>query len=398
MKHSLLRSVLLLVLSAVLGVTAAAQTLIDGVYYVFDTSNKQCTVTAIKQRTANTNSYSGVVTVPEKVTVNGTSYTVVAVDSYAFDGSTGVTSITLPNTVTDLGSYSFRNTTGLKSFNIPTSVTTVGSYCFDGAGFESVTIPDELTTLGTGAYINCASLKTFNTGDGLIKFSTYLVKNDSALTTINFGKSINELGSYAIQNCTGLETFTIPATVGKVGSYMAAGSRMKSLVVEDADSTLTMPTYLFFTSETVELPEVYIGRNFSKYSCFKKVTIKSLTIGPKVTAFDSNWPGAATGITEVKSLISNPSQLVPTFSDEVYQTAKLIVPTGTKELYQNAEGWKPFYNIEEADQTGITDVATARQATVAARYAVDGRQLTQPQQGINILKMSDGSTRKVFVK
>jgi len=82
----------------------------------------------------------------------------------------------------------------------------------------------------------------------------------------------------------------------------------------------------------------------------------------------------------------------------VYQNAKLIVPAGTKSLYQNAEGWKPFFTIEEADYTGIAAVAEATAPTEVARYAIDGRQIAEPQQGINIIKLSDGTTRKVLVK
>ena len=48
--------------------------------------------------------------------------------------------------------------------------------------------------------------------------------------------------------------------------------------------------------------------------------------------------------------------------------------------------------------TGIEEAAQAVEATETARYSVDGRRLAAPQRGLNIVKMSDGTTRKVVVK
>ena len=52
----------------------------------------------------------------------------------------------------------------------------------------------------------------------------------------------------------------------------------------------------------------------------------------------------------------------------------------------------------ELNPTAIETVNTSSEATVVARFAADGTQLSAPQKGINILKMSDGTTRKVLVK
>ena len=60
--------------------------------------------------------------------------------------------------------------------------------------------------------------------------------------------------------------------------------------------------------------------------------------------------------------------------------------------------------IVNAAQATIQDYSSGVEAlpaddiTVVARYALDGREIAQPQKGLNIVKMSDGTTRKVFVK
>lgn len=57
-----------------------------------------------------------------------------------------------------------------------------------------------------------------------------------------------------------------------------------------------------------------------------------------------------------------------------------------------------FLQIAEGNATSIKGVETSGNATVVARYAADGSQISAPVKGINILKMSDGTTRKVVVK
>lgn len=57
-----------------------------------------------------------------------------------------------------------------------------------------------------------------------------------------------------------------------------------------------------------------------------------------------------------------------------------------------------FLQIPEGTGTAIKGVETSENATVVARYAADGSQISAPVKGINILKMSDGTTRKVIVK
>lgn len=50
------------------------------------------------------------------------------------------------------------------------------------------------------------------------------------------------------------------------------------------------------------------------------------------------------------------------------------------------------------DATGIASVKGDTHATAVARYTLDGRQIAAPQRGLNIVKMSDGSIRKIIVK
>ena len=57
-----------------------------------------------------------------------------------------------------------------------------------------------------------------------------------------------------------------------------------------------------------------------------------------------------------------------------------------------------FLELPKGQATAIKGVETSENATVVARYAADGSEVSAPVKGINILKLSDGTTRKVVVK
>ena len=91
------------------------------------------------------------------------------------------------------------------------------------------------------------------------------------------------------------------------------------------------------------------------------------------------------------------------FVDSNYRNATLHVPAASVEAYRNAEQWKDFGNIvaltdEDPKPTGISTMEYAPMATNKAIYDLQGHQLAQPKKGLNIIRMSDGKTKKVIVK
>ena len=85
--------------------------------------------------------------------------------------------------------------------------------------------------------------------------------------------------------------------------------------------------------------------------------------------------------------------------NQIYDTAKLYVPVGSIEAYKTTSAWNKFLNIEEYDYTtSVNTVTTDNQRTPTHYYSVDGRSIKQPQRGLNILRMSDGTVKKVMVK
>ena len=77
-----------------------------------------------------------------------------------FLGCIGLTSITIPNSVTSIGVEAFSSCSGLTSIAFPNSITTIGEMAFQNcSGLTSITIPNSVTTIGGFAFSMCSGLK-----------------------------------------------------------------------------------------------------------------------------------------------------------------------------------------------------------------------------------------------
>ena len=66
--------------------------------------------------------------------------------------------------------------------------------------------------------------------------------------------------------------------------------------------------------------------------------------------------------------------------------------------YKSSSNWSYFKNIVEFDATGIDKVTTSADAKEVSRYLINGQRLSAPTRGLNIVKYSDGSVKKVVVQ
>ncbi|MBR5912197.1 MAG: leucine-rich repeat domain-containing protein, partial [Bacteroidales bacterium] len=99
---------------------------------------------------------TGTVQVPQGVTHDGNTYIVTGIGQYAFKGCTGITSVTISNTLlTSIGERAFYGCSGLTSVTLPNSITTIGTSAFYGcSGLASVNIPTSATSIGGWAFYN----------------------------------------------------------------------------------------------------------------------------------------------------------------------------------------------------------------------------------------------------
>ena len=225
----------------------------------------------------------------------------------AFSDCSGLTSLTIPSSVTSIGEYAFYGCSGLTSLTIPSNVTSIGESAFYGcSGLTSLTIPSNVTSIGESAFYGC-----------------------SGLTSLTIPSSVTSIGYCAFLGCSGLTSFTIPSSVTSIGWGAFCGC-----------SGLTS-IYVY----TEKLPNM--GSDVFDGCDAKKCTV--------------------------------------------------YVPKGTYDDYWLSE-FGYFENIVEYDPTGIDKVTTSTDAKELSRYSVNGQRLSAPAKGLNIVKYSDGSVKKVAVQ
>ena len=223
----------LLLLALLLPATASAYDFeVDGIYY--NINGNEATVT---HKNWSFGAYSGSVVIPITVTYNGTIYRVTAIDVYAFSGCTGLTSIDIPNSVTEIGGWAFSGCSGLTSITIPNSVTTINGLTFSGCtGLTSIDIPNSVTSIGPSAFQDCSGLTSIVMPKYLTKISESTFYGCTSLTSIDIPNSVTEIGINAFYGCTGLTSIDIPNSVTSLGYgvfYNCTG--LTSIVVESGN-------------------------------------------------------------------------------------------------------------------------------------------------------------------
>ena len=140
---------------------------------------------------------------------------VTGIDVGAFYGCTGLTTVTIPNSVTGIGGGAFSGCTGLTSVTIPNSVTYIGDgaflYC---SGLTSVAFnADSCTSAGSGAFINCPNITNFTFGNNVKVIPAYLCYTLSGLTSVTIPDAVTSIGGAAFYGCSGLTAITSMGTI-----------------------------------------------------------------------------------------------------------------------------------------------------------------------------------------
>ena len=373
------------------------------------------------------------------------------IGDYAFKDCSVLTSLTLPSSLATIGNYAFEGCSGLMSLNLPSSISRILQCAFkDCSGLTSITLHYSLyRILYSDAFSGCSELKEVNfcinndletylrTGHPYINvdcgINYYL--NDKKVTSIVIPSSVTSLGDNVFQKCSGLTSLTLPSSITKIGFSAFRGcSGLTSLnlpsSITEIDnyafmdcSGLTSITlhsgldridYKAFSgcSELKEVnfcinndyletylrkghPLINVGCDINYYLNDKKVT--SIVIPSIVTSLGDYVFQECTTLQSL--FVSWPTPIPVGNAFYGFDTSKctLYVPQGTEQDYFLADVWGDFKNIVEFDPTGIDKTTTSTDVEEVSRYSVNGQRLAVPVKGLNIVKYSDGSVKKVVV-
>ena len=313
------------------------------------------------------------------------------IGSYAFNDCSGLTSLTLPAGITGIGKGAFIGCSGLTSLTLPAGITWISSDAFRGcSGLTSLTLPAGITEIGSDAFIYCSGLKEvrFCINDNI---DTYLIKghpyidvdcgikyyiNDKEITSIEIPSNVTTLGNYVFQGCSRLTSLTLPAGITRIGYGAFWGC-----------SGLT----------SLNLPAGITSIDYGTFWGCSGLT--SLTLPAGITWIGSDTFKQCSGLASIYVY----AEKVPKIGSNVFEgiDAKkytLYVPMGTYDDYWVSDFGDYFENIVEFDATGIDKTTTSTDVEEVARYSVNGQRLSAPTKGLNIVKYSDGSVKKVAVR
>ena len=166
---------------------------------------------------------------------------------------------------------------------------------------------------------------------------------------------MTDIGSNTFTGCSSLTSITIPNGVTSIGD--AALSSCTGLTSITIPSTVTSLGRAVFANMDLEYVVSQIEDPF---------------------ALDDDW-------------------FFPTFSSSTYENAILYVPAGTIDKYKATIGWNKFAHIEEGSPTGMK-ASERKGANELKRYDLSGRAAKNSSRGVNIIRMDDGTTKKILVK
>jgi hypothetical protein len=239
-------------------------------------------------------------------------YPVKIIGSYAFEDSTAITGITVPNSVTDIDHSAFNRCTGLLGVKIGNHVIQIGEYAFAYcSGLKSVTIPKSVTRIYRDAFYECSGLTRIDVNKGNAKYSSsYGVLFNKSKTSIlrypanKTGKYtipyvVKKIGWHAFHNCKDLTAVSIPNTVKTIdwGAFQNC-TKLKHMVIPNS---VTIIAYQAFY-ECSGLVDIKIGNHVTSIAelAFGNCTgIKSVIIPASVTEIRGNAFYGCSGLGKV---------------------------------------------------------------------------------------------------
>ena len=339
----LLQALLLLVLPAVV----QAQ-------FTFTTNNGAITITRYTGS-------GGVVTIPD--TTNGYPVTVIAGKKGAFSGS-AVTSVTIPNSVTNIGSFAFASCTKLTNVLIPDSGIFVGDQAFSFcSSLTSVALGTNVTIVGNAVFRACNKLTSITVSELNTNYSSVagvlFNKSQTALIAYPPGKSgsysipsgVTSVGSCAFETCAGLNGVTLPNGVTNIGANaFDSCSTLANITIPNSVASIGESAFYNCTSlagiiipnsvtdigiytfeSCLNLTNVTIGNGLTSiadYLFYNCTSLTTITIGNSVTNIGFSAFANCNNLTRVYFQGNAPGVVSTAFGGEVPTVYYLPGTTG----------------------------------------------------------------------
>ncbi|MEY3897945.1 MAG: hypothetical protein RLZZ214_3466 [Verrucomicrobiota bacterium] len=250
---------------------------------------------------------------------------VTSIENGAFNLCIALTSVTVPVGVTVLADSIFESCSGLTSVTILGNVTSVGNSAFVGCGgLASLAIPGTVTSIGTSAFRFCNGLTSMEIPSGVTALPFGLFSDCENLTSVTLPANLTTIGGSAFAKCVSLTSIStpgaatnppsiaLPATVTSLGTFVFAEcGALTSVVIPFGVPSIGTSAFELCTSlTTIAIPSsVMAFGNDAFRSCN---SLLSLEIASNATT--TIGTNVFEGCTAMTSIMVNPAN--PSFSSE----------------------------------------------------------------------------------
>ena len=132
--------------------------------------------------------------------------------------------LTIPPCVKCIESGAFKGCSGLTSVKIPTSVSRIGDAAFSYCdGLTSVTIPEGVTNVGSGAFRYCKNLRNVSLPSSLRRIEPRTFEECHGLESVVLAQGVENIDEYAFEDCRSLASLMFPPSVSYIGWYAFVG-------------------------------------------------------------------------------------------------------------------------------------------------------------------------------
>ena len=189
---------------------------------------------------------------------------VTSIGDYAFSGCRSLSSVVIPDSVTSIGDWAFNGCKSLADIVIPSSVTSIGDYAFEGcSALTSIVIPNGVTSIGDCAFANCSSLTDIVIPDGVTGIGKFAFDGCSSLSSLVIPDSVSCIGGSAFKNCSSLSSLVIPDSVTSIGNYAFAYCKsLTDIVIPNSVTSIGDNAFRHCSSlSSLVIPESVVNLN-----------------------------------------------------------------------------------------------------------------------------------------
>lgn len=234
------------------------------------------------------------------------------------------------------------------------NVVSIGNHAFSSVtsdGPTSVQLPEGITSIGVSAFNYCKKLQSIIIPNSVTEIQGGAFRKCESLNSVTIGTGLVTIDQYVFKGCISLSSIIIPDNVGSI--YIGA--------FEDC-TNLTTVTF-------------GIGLNF----------------------IDSGILKGCTALTDIYCYASTlPLTDINAFEDSYPDHTTLHVPAASLEAYEAEIPWNEFKDIVPISDTRIVSIVKGPDGSTI--YTLDGRKVNTQQKGINIIRFSNGETKKILNK